>query len=81
MCLQGNNQGFIINLKFTNDAIEFEPTFKQFRDQLNLLYDFLMDACRQSPRLETLLYQDFNTENRSTLKVWFLFKADYIETH
>ncbi|CAB3230574.1 unnamed protein product [Arctia plantaginis] len=68
MDVGGNNQGFVINLKFANDAIEFDPTFKQFRDQLNLLYDFLMDACRQSPRLETLLYQDYSTENRITLK-------------
>ncbi|XP_075991785.1 dynein heavy chain at 36C [Anticarsia gemmatalis] len=68
MDVGGKNQGFIINLGFTNDAIEFDPSFKQFKDQLNLLYDFLIDACRQAPRLETLLYQDFQTDDRTSLK-------------
>lgn len=67
--LQGKNQGFVINLAFQNDAIEFDPSFKQFRDQIGLLYDFLIDACRQSPRLETLLYQDYIATSRATLKV------------
>lgn len=66
---QGKNQGFIINLAFQSDAIEFEPSFKQFRDQIGLLYDFLIDACRQSPRLETMLYQDYVVTTRATLKV------------
>ncbi|XP_052747260.1 dynein axonemal heavy chain 7 [Bicyclus anynana] len=64
----GMNQGFVINLAFKDDAIGFEPTFKQFRDQLCLLYDFIIDACRQSPRLETLLYQDYVITNRATLR-------------
>ncbi|XP_028155786.1 dynein heavy chain 7, axonemal [Ostrinia furnacalis] len=64
----GKNQGFVINLAFQNDAIEFEPSFKQFRDQIGLLYDFLIDACRQSPRLETMLYQDYVATSRVTLK-------------
>ncbi|XP_037866676.1 dynein axonemal heavy chain 7 isoform X1 [Bombyx mori] len=68
MDVGGTNQGFVINLAFQNDAIEFEPSFKQFRDQLCLLYDFLIDACRQSPRLETMLYQDYVCSGRSTLK-------------
>ncbi|CAG4997774.1 unnamed protein product [Parnassius apollo] len=68
MDVGGINQGFIINLTFQNDAIEFEPSFKQFRDKLCLMYDFLMDACRQSPRLETILYQDFDVNARETLK-------------
>ncbi|CAH0726011.1 unnamed protein product, partial [Brenthis ino] len=62
------NQGFVINLAFKDDAIGFEPTFKQFRDQLCLLYDFIIDACRQSPRLETLLYQDYVITSRVTLR-------------
>lgn len=66
---KGMNQGFVINLAFKEDAIGFEPTFKQFRDQLCLLYDFIIDACRQSPRLETLLYQDYVVTNRVTLRV------------
>ncbi|XP_072937032.1 dynein axonemal heavy chain 7 [Epargyreus clarus] len=68
MDVGGMNQGFVINLAFQNDAIEFEPSFKQFRDQLCLLYDFIIDACRQSPRLETLLYQDYVVTSRMTLK-------------
>lgn len=67
--LKGMNQGFVVNLAFKDDAIGFEPTFKQFRDQLCLLYDFIIDACRQSPRLETLLYQDYVITNRATLRV------------
>lgn len=66
---QGYNKGFIINLQFQNEAIEFEPSFKQFRDQLNLLYDFLMDACWQTPRLETILYKELGGPNRPTLRV------------
>ncbi|XP_026726846.1 dynein heavy chain 7, axonemal [Trichoplusia ni] len=68
MDVGGTNQGFIINLGFQNDAIEFDPTFRQFRDQLCLLYEYLIDACRQSPRLESILYQDFTTNTRATLK-------------
>ncbi|KAJ8726571.1 hypothetical protein PYW07_001269 [Mythimna separata] len=68
MDVGGTNQGFVINLGFTNDAIEFDPTFKQFKDQLSLLYEFLIDACRQSPRLETLLYQDYSDVTRATLR-------------
>ncbi|KAF9409411.1 hypothetical protein HW555_011235, partial [Spodoptera exigua] len=64
----GTNQGFIINLGFQNEAIEFDPTFRQFKDQLCLLYDYLIDACRRSPRLETMLYQDFTEATRATLK-------------
>ncbi|CAH0689857.1 unnamed protein product [Chilo suppressalis] len=64
----GKNQGFVINLAFQNEAIEFEPSFKQFKDQLCLLYDFLIDACRQCPRLETLLYQDYDPSESTTLK-------------
>ncbi|XP_047042351.1 dynein axonemal heavy chain 7 [Helicoverpa zea] len=68
MDVGGNNQGFIINLGFQNEAIEFDPTFRQFKDQLSLLYDYLIDACRQSPRLETILYQDFTGATRATLR-------------
>ncbi|XP_045534007.1 dynein axonemal heavy chain 7 [Papilio machaon] len=68
MDVGGMNQGFIVNLSFQNEAIGFEPSFKQFREQLCLLYDFLIDACRQTPRLETILYQDFDVTSRSTLK-------------
>ncbi|XP_068620866.1 dynein axonemal heavy chain 7 [Battus philenor] len=68
MDVGGDNQGFVINLTFQTDAIAFEPSFKQFREQLCLLYDFLIDACRQTPRLETMLYQDFDVTSRSTLK-------------
>lgn len=67
------NQGFVINLAFKDETIGFEPSFKQFRDQLCLLYDFIIDACRQSPRLETLLYQDFVITNRATLRVCTFF--------
>lgn len=69
LCFQATNQGFVVNLAFQNDGIEFEPSFKQFKDQLCLLYDFLIDACRQSPRLETMLYQDYVVTGRVTLKV------------
>ncbi|XP_050670474.1 dynein axonemal heavy chain 7-like [Leptidea sinapis] len=64
----GMNQGFVINLTFQEDAIQFEPSFKQFRDQLGLLYDFIIDACRQTPRLETILYQDYVITTRVTLR-------------
>ncbi|XP_045510942.1 dynein axonemal heavy chain 7 [Colias croceus] len=68
MDVGGMNQGFVVNLAFQDDAIQFEPSFKQFRDQLCLLYDFIIDACRQSPRLETLLYQDYVITSRVTLR-------------
>ncbi|XP_047987651.1 dynein axonemal heavy chain 7-like [Leguminivora glycinivorella] len=63
----GMNRGFVINLVFANEAIEFEPSFKQFRNQLRLLYDFLTDACRV-PRLETMLYKETICPGRTTLQ-------------
>ncbi|XP_041972117.1 dynein axonemal heavy chain 7 isoform X2 [Aricia agestis] len=63
----GMNQGFIINLTFQNECVEFEPSFKQFGEQLGLLYEHIADACRQTPRLETTLYQDYS-DNKGTLK-------------
>lgn len=70
MCLQGDNQGFVINLTFQDEAIEFEPPFNKFIENLNILYDYLLNACRVTPRLETMLYQDFVCTSRLTLKVF-----------
>uniref|UniRef100_A0A2A4JQR8 Dynein axonemal heavy chain 7 n=1 Tax=Heliothis virescens TaxID=7102 RepID=A0A2A4JQR8_HELVI len=79
MDVGANNQGFIINLGFQNDAIEFDPTFRQFKDQLSLLYDYLIDACRQSPRLETILYQDYTGTTSATLKP--IIDNDLVESY
>lgn len=67
--MQGQNQGFVLNTNFGPDGIAFEPSFQTFKTMIGLLYDLLIDACRQSPRLETLLYQDFVITKNSTLKV------------
>ncbi|KOB65804.1 Dynein heavy chain at 36C [Operophtera brumata] len=77
--LQVTNQGFVVNLAFINDAIKFQPSFKEFIDQLCLLYDYIIDACRQSPRLETMLYQDYISTGRTTLKP--IIGDDLVDDH
>ncbi|XP_049887204.1 dynein axonemal heavy chain 7-like [Pectinophora gossypiella] len=64
----GKNQGFLINVAFQQDTIEFEPSFKNFKDQICLVYDLLIDSCRQCPRLETLLYEDHVITTKATLR-------------
>ncbi|XP_063529439.1 dynein axonemal heavy chain 7-like [Cydia strobilella] len=68
MDVTGDNQGFVINAVFQDDGIEFEPPFDEFIDRLSIIYDFLIDACRQYPRLETILYYDYVSHSRSTLQ-------------
>ncbi|XP_073942137.1 dynein axonemal heavy chain 7-like, partial [Choristoneura fumiferana] len=79
MDVGGDNQGFVINLTFQDEAIEFEPPFSKFIDSLNILYDYLLDACRVTPRLETILYQDFVCTSRLTLKP--IIEAEIVESY
>lgn len=70
---QGQNQGFVVNTNFGPDGIAFEPSFQTFKSMIGLLYDLLIDACGQSPRIETLLYQDYVITKKATFKVDFCF--------
>ncbi|XP_049866243.1 dynein axonemal heavy chain 7-like [Pectinophora gossypiella] len=64
----GMNQGFIINLVYKDNKIDFDPEFKKFKESISLLYDIQIDTCQQSPRLETQLYQDFIATSRISLR-------------
>lgn len=51
--------GFILRLILDGTAIKFEPTFKEFEVIILNVYDVMIKASQQVPRVETKLYLDW----------------------
>lgn len=51
--------GFILRLILDGTTIKFEPTFKEFEVIILNVYDVMIKASQQVPRVETKLYLDW----------------------
>lgn len=63
-----SNPGFEIGILQRNKLIQFEPTFSKFREVILRVYDQMIEAVSNMPRLETKLYIDLE-DSRKELKV------------
>lgn len=68
-CRQYQNPGLKIGVSQKNKTILFEPTFQQFQNAILGVYENLVDATNNLPRLETKLYLDWEG-SREFLKVY-----------
>lgn len=53
------HSGFQLNLILEDTNIVFEPTFKDFEVVILNVYDVMIKASQQVPRVETKLYLDW----------------------
>lgn len=53
-----SNPGFEISILQRNKLIQFEPSFSKFLEVILQVYDQMIEAVSNIPRLETKLYVD-----------------------
>ncbi|KAI5631027.1 dynein heavy chain and region d6 of dynein motor domain-containing protein [Phthorimaea operculella] len=63
------NQGFVVDFVFKDGSVQFEPELDQFEIKVNAMFGLLQRACKNSPRLETILYQDYVTDGEKNTKL------------
>lgn len=61
--------GFVLRLILDNSGMKFEPTFKEFEMVILNVYDVMIKASGQVPRVETKLYLDWVRFFLSLLRV------------
>ncbi|XP_060067000.1 dynein axonemal heavy chain 7-like [Ylistrum balloti] len=72
--------GFVLRLILDNNGIKFEPTFKEFEMVILNVYDVMIKASGQVPRVETKLYLDWSgNKNKSNLQPIIL--PEIVEAH
>lgn len=63
-----SNPGFEISILQRNKLIQFEPSFAKFQEVILRVYDKMIEAVSNLPRLETKLYIDLE-DSPKELKV------------
>nr|XP_022323965.1 dynein heavy chain 7, axonemal-like isoform X6 [Crassostrea virginica] len=72
--------GFILRLILDGTAIKFEPTFKEFEVIILNVYDVIIKASQQVPRVETKLYLDWSG-NKAKSNLQPVVLKEILEAH
>ncbi|XP_052080869.1 dynein axonemal heavy chain 7-like isoform X1 [Mytilus californianus] len=73
------HSGFQLNLILEETNIVFEPTFKDFEVVILNVYDVMIKASQQVPRVETKLYLDWSSKTKTNLQPVVL--PEILESH